>query len=66
MTLIIKALQKSQVLRRIHSYPLDALQEILRAPHQYFRSHSPALLQQGEQTFEKFIYIWNIEDYRID
>ena len=35
-------------------------------PHQYFRSHSLALLQQGEQTFEKFIYIWNMEEYRND
>ena len=37
------------------------MQEILRAPIGIFVHTVPALLQKGDQTFEKFIYIWNIE-----
>ena len=44
--------------------PLDVLQEILGAPHRYFLWHSPAVLQKGEQTFENFTCIWNIETIR--
>jgi len=37
--------------------PLDVLQEILRAPHWYFRSHSPRTAVKGRAN----ICIWNIE-----
>ena len=40
------------------------MQEILRAPIGIFVHTVPALLQKGDQTFEKFIYIWNIETIR--